>query len=274
MPDTILDDVKTLLLKEKGDKHILEQIRRAAQNNEAISVYERNYVAKLRAEFLERRDPAPRSSPRVSSPSSPPSWAVNNGRQPAAVATNPSPAYRPGSSPSDRSSGYGAASVTPSKSMVAPVALKGRRAANRGKTKILIAAVLATVVAAAAAAGAYTMMYGSDGSDPWSGTSTTTSWDASLPISVDEESYSAGGIISVAGMLDDPSDGGRGIVTLFIENPDGTVVWTEDVAMRPDGMFSTLLIAGGPGWDSSGEYSLVMMHDGQNAGDASFAFET
>ena len=36
MPDTILDDVQALLDKEVGDKRILEQILRAAQNNEVI----------------------------------------------------------------------------------------------------------------------------------------------------------------------------------------------------------------------------------------------
>lgn len=51
MPDTILDDVNTLLLKEVGDRRILEQIRRAAENNEVISIYERNYIAKLKGEL-------------------------------------------------------------------------------------------------------------------------------------------------------------------------------------------------------------------------------
>ena len=36
MPDPILDDVQALLAKEFGDKRILEQIQRAAQNDEEI----------------------------------------------------------------------------------------------------------------------------------------------------------------------------------------------------------------------------------------------
>lgn len=47
MPDEILEDVKELLDAEVGSKKILQQIKRAAENNEAISNYERNYVAKL-----------------------------------------------------------------------------------------------------------------------------------------------------------------------------------------------------------------------------------
>lgn len=58
MPDTLLDDVDELLLKEKGDRRVLEQIKRAAEHNEVISIYERNYVAKLRGEFLEKKLPA------------------------------------------------------------------------------------------------------------------------------------------------------------------------------------------------------------------------
>jgi hypothetical protein len=57
MPEDILDNVKELLNKELGDKKVLEQIKRAAENNEAISNYERNYVAKLIQEI--RKPPEP-----------------------------------------------------------------------------------------------------------------------------------------------------------------------------------------------------------------------
>jgi len=81
MPDTILDDVNALLLKEKGDRRILEQIKRAAEHNEAISIYERNYVAKLKGEYLEKR---PESRPRpVSSTLTQPSEAPRPATKPA-----------------------------------------------------------------------------------------------------------------------------------------------------------------------------------------------
>ena len=66
MPDTILDDVNALMLKGLGDKRILEQIKRAAENNEVISIYERNYVAKLREQYLEEKpEPEPVPEPEV-----------------------------------------------------------------------------------------------------------------------------------------------------------------------------------------------------------------
>jgi len=54
MTDPLLDDVQTLLDKEKGDERILKQILRACENNEVISNYERNYVKNLAEKYLGR----------------------------------------------------------------------------------------------------------------------------------------------------------------------------------------------------------------------------
>ena len=54
MTDPLIDDVKDLLDKEKGDERILKQIFRACENNEVISNYERNYVQNLAEKYLNR----------------------------------------------------------------------------------------------------------------------------------------------------------------------------------------------------------------------------
>jgi len=54
MTDPLIDDVKDLLDKEKGDERILKQICRACENNEVISNYERNYVRNLAEKYLNR----------------------------------------------------------------------------------------------------------------------------------------------------------------------------------------------------------------------------
>lgn len=59
LPDTILDDVNALLLKDVGDKHVLAQIKRAAENGEAISIYERNYVTKLKSTYPDEESSPP-----------------------------------------------------------------------------------------------------------------------------------------------------------------------------------------------------------------------
>lgn len=63
MPDPILDDVQTLLDKEFGDKRILEQILRAAKNDEVISNFERNYVRKLAEKHLGKKPLVEKKAP-------------------------------------------------------------------------------------------------------------------------------------------------------------------------------------------------------------------
>ncbi|MFB5608850.1 MAG: hypothetical protein ACE5Q5_01330 [Nitrosarchaeum sp.] len=58
MTDPLIDDVKALLTKEKGDERILKQIYRACENNEVISNYERNYVRTLAEKYLGRLPPS------------------------------------------------------------------------------------------------------------------------------------------------------------------------------------------------------------------------
>ena len=43
---------------------------------------------------------------------------------------------------------------------------------------------------------------------------------------------------------------------MSIENQNNEQVWTEQVSLKNDGRFSTLTIAGGPGWENSGTYTI------------------
>ena len=65
MTDSIVDDVQVLLDKELGDKRILGQILRAAQNNEVISNFERNYVNKLVEKYLRPKPPVEKIIPEI-----------------------------------------------------------------------------------------------------------------------------------------------------------------------------------------------------------------
>ena len=79
---------------------------------------------------------------------------------------------------------------------------------------------------------------------------------ASLLIETDLTSYSKKDLISINGVSDT-----LGTVILSIENQNNELVWTEQVSMRDDGRFSTLTIAGGPGWESSGTYTIKVDND-------------
>jgi hypothetical protein len=73
----------------------------------------------------------------------------------------------------------------------------------------------------------------------------------SLSIQTDLSSYDKKDIISISGESDT-----TGIVNLSIENKNNELVWAEQVSLKSDGRYSTLAIAGGPGWESSGTYTI------------------
>ncbi len=72
-----------------------------------------------------------------------------------------------------------------------------------------------------------------------------------LSIQTDLPSYDTKDIISISGVSDT-----SGTVNLSIENKNNELVWTEQVSIKSDGQYSTLAIAGGPGWESSGTYTI------------------
>jgi hypothetical protein len=74
---------------------------------------------------------------------------------------------------------------------------------------------------------------------------------ASFFIQTDLSSYQKGDIISISGKSNTSET-----INISIENQNGQLVWSEQVSVKKDGRFSTLAIAGGPGWDKSGTYTI------------------
>lgn len=87
------------------------------------------------------------------------------------------------------------------------------------------------------------------------------------PLSVDQESYVRGDIISVTG----ETEGSASSVRLAITNPAGTEIWNEIVNVRSEGTYSTLVIAGGDGWGQQGEYTMTAAY-GNTVNQISFTF--
>ncbi len=79
----------------------------------------------------------------------------------------------------------------------------------------------------------------------------TDSSSATLSIQTDLSSYQKGDIISISGKSNTSET-----INISIENQNGQLVWSEQVFVKQDGRFSTLAIAGGPGWDQSGIFTL------------------
>ncbi len=220
MPDPILDDVQALLAKEFGDKRILEQILRAAENEEVISNFERNYVRKLAEKHLGKKpqiEKKPSEEPQQIKPeiADPQPSLV----KPQTVQTWAEPAK-----------------ITKS---------------NSKNTKIMLGVGLASlaiiIIAAASLSGV---------SDISSNIEPTPTPDISKSFAVQTDllSYTKGDIISISGNSN-PSLGDQ--VNLLIKNPDGELVWSEQLNPKSNGQFSTLTFAGGFGWEESGTFTII-----------------
>ena len=78
-----------------------------------------------------------------------------------------------------------------------------------------------------------------------------------LMINVDQTVYKKADIISISG---DTVSNAKS-VKLSIQDTNGVKIWGENIKPRDDGKFSTLVIAGGGGWENDGAYTLIAEQD-------------
>ncbi len=214
MSDDILDNVKKLLDAEVGDIKILEQIKRAAENNEVISNYERNYVAKLSEQHLKPPEPELELEPEIETP-------VESIKEEISV---------------EKEQMEKIEQVTPTQTIVE---LKPTYFRNKKFMMIGGGAALAIIILVAI------------------GASGIENFGTGLNLEIDKSSYNSGDIISLSGNSKTTLGS---TISLFIENSDGEQIWSEDLKIKDNGTFSTLLIAGGTGWEGSGTYSIKAEH--------------
>ena len=87
--------------------------------------------------------------------------------------------------------------------------------------------------------------------------STVSSITEPLLVNVDQTTYQRADIISISGNSNSAS---TQLVELSIENTNGVKIWKENINTKKDGQFSTLVIAGGGGWENDGVYILKATH--------------
>ena len=216
MDESLFDDVNSLLEGDFGDDRILKQIHRACKNNEVISNYERNYVQKLAEQYLGKK-------PQISSP-----------KKPEITTTIPDvimPQIQP--------------SVQAQKFEPTPNNFSKPRPKNLKLFLGFGGIILITVVAAALL---FSTMNST--SDPITSNPVT---EIKVPFSVqtDLSEYGPKDLISINGVSPN-SD----LVNLSIKNQDNQLIWAEQVSVKNSGMYSTLAIAGGSGWENYGNYTL------------------
>ena len=86
-------------------------------------------------------------------------------------------------------------------------------------------------------------------------TSSTT--NNPLLVNIDQTTYQRADIISISGDTNSYTKS----VELSIENTNGVKIWKEIINPKNDGQFSTLIIAGGGGWENNGVYTLKAVQD-------------
>ena len=234
MVDAILDDVKELLLNEQGDAKILERIKRAAENDEVISVYERDYVNDLVEKYLR-----PKYEPE-------PIEEINKESEDTSEQV------------SEKISEELVEKPKPTK----PLFESKIKNPKTTKYAFAIGAIALSIILIVGVSQ-------SGISDIPTQTTQSTQTTMILVINTDVSSYELADIISISGNSD-PSLGNT--IELSIENADGNIIWTEDVKIKSNGVYSTLVIAGGIGWEKSGQYSLKAEH-GSEQNQLSFNFK-
>ena len=78
-----------------------------------------------------------------------------------------------------------------------------------------------------------------------------------LLVNIDQTTYQRADIISISGDTNSYTES----VELSIENTSGVKIWKEIINPKNDGQFSTLIIAGGGGWENNGVYTLKAVQD-------------
>ena len=81
--------------------------------------------------------------------------------------------------------------------------------------------------------------------------------DNQLLMNIDQDAYQRADIISISGDTNSYTKS----VELSIENTSGIKIWKETINPKNDGQFSTLIIAGGGGWENNGVYTLKAVQD-------------
>ena len=234
MNDMLLDDVTSLLDGDFGDDRILKQISRACKNNEVISNYERNYVQKLAEQYLGKK-------PEIIISKKPENIApiIPDVVMPKIESYAQTQTLQ---SHTSRSSSF-----------------------NLKNPKLILgftSIVLVVIFAAVLSSGIFDLSTSNPASNPASNPT------LKLSVEIDSSSYYQKDIISINGISTNSN-----MVNISIENQNNKLVWAEQVSVKNNGMYSTLSLAGGPGWENSGTYTMKV-DNGSEIKSITFSFNS
>jgi hypothetical protein len=96
----------------------------------------------------------------------------------------------------------------------------------------------------------------------------TSETKVQLSIYTDLSSYAQKDLISINGVSNNSQ-----VVNLSIENQNNDLIWAEQLSVKNNGKYSTLAIAGGPGWEDSGKYT-IKVDSGSEVKSIKFSFNS
>jgi hypothetical protein len=235
MDSYILEDINNLLSLKKGDASRLNSIKLLCEANEIVSISDRKYIERLVSQYLRKTEPIepkapkPKTIPPIESTVSSPSVVEEKTSEAKSV---------------DK------VQISESLKSEKNYSISFDLSYNQ-KILFAIGAIILAVILISVVVIGY---YGDQITDDSDVKNSITLPGFSLE--VDGLSYEAGDIISISGQVSDSS----GTVRLSIQNENGVLIWEENVETKKNGDFSTLLIAGGAGWENSGKYILKGEH--------------
>ena len=231
MDSYILEDTNALLNLKKGDTSRLNRIKQLCEANEIVSLSDRKYIERLVTQYIRKTQQAELKTQHK--PKIVPIEELNIAISDFEKKTFENQLVE--KIQSTESSKF-------EKTLSAPFDLSYNKKILFGIGAIILALILIAAVA-----------IGNEGIQVTENSDIKKS--VSLPgfsLEIDESSYETADIISISGQVSSSS----GTVILSIQNEDGKTIWEENLDIKKNGEFSTLLIAGDSGWENSGKYIL------------------
>lgn len=245
MESFIADDVKGLLRLKKGDSERLGRIMKLCKENKLISLSDRKYVERLSSQYLYKT-----VTQKPKQVNFQPTYKIEKTGNDTLTSNMISSKTEYNESKPEEKEAPSVKESVHRKTLSNVIELSPSKKIAFGIGAIVLAIV---VIALISIAGNFSIMDQTNDS-----TSSAKLAPPYITVSTDESSYVKADIISIAGESNPPVDGS---IRVSIENTDKKVIWAENLKVKDNGDFSTLLIAAGTGWEKSGEYTVIIEHD-------------
>ena len=237
MDSFIIDDVNALLNLKKGDSSRLIQIKEICEANGIVALADRKYVERLASQYLKKVE-----IKKPKNPNRPKLFLIDEPSSTKPLETDSTNVKNELLKKSEFAN-----DLENKKNQVKPFDLSSNNKIMIGIGAIVLAIILVTTIS---------MEYNIIQFPVNSNIADTDSSEFSLE--TDLSTYEPTDIISISGIIPSASNG---LIKLSITNPNNKLVWTENLNLKNDGSFSTLLIAGGAGWENSGKFNLNAEHE-------------